>query len=95
MGAVRRARLRIPLLLLALLPFAGVYLGQWFLHDGGCVVETHCAACVSGLGTQGAEPPAAPALPSPARAEAVEAADVRVADVVFSVPLPSRGPPLA
>lgn len=95
MRSVREGRLGLVVLLLALLSFVGVSAGQWFLHDGGCVLETHCALCASGLGTQGAEPSIAPALPLPARAEAVEASAVCVPVVVVAVPLPSRGPPLA
>ena len=81
---------------LLLLGLAVVTIEASYVHsDDGCVVETHCNACLLQLGTTGVLVVAVPAPPVLALVERLEAPATAEHDDVAPRGVPSRGPPRA
>jgi hypothetical protein len=81
---------------LLLLGLAVVTIEASYVHsDDGCVVETHCNACLLQLGTAGVLVVAMPAPPVLALVERLEAPATAEQDDVAPRGVLSRGPPLA
>lgn len=87
---------RLAVAALVLLGLALATFEQALIHtDDGCVLETHCNACLLQLGTPGVLTPAFSLPPVVARVESVASAPAPAHEDATPRSLASRGPPCA